>query len=204
MNTETKNHAGRAFRALAVCDDTDTCEFCGKTDLMRVIAFEALDNGEILYAGTTCAQTVKLLVLDEDTEEIAPRTAKQIVSLVERRARELKLAELLELAGWQVAWLLDGWRESEHAGALVELELGSFASRDCSNAVYALGRFLIPGSGNRSRFSINLITGYMHRLGKIQRGKSLASREKNAAALAEYLENFRLTAARIIAAGPVL
>lgn len=195
--------AGRRFRALALCDDTDTCEFCGKTDLMRVVAFEDVDTGEILYAGTTCAQTVQLLVVDDETKEAAPRTAKQIVSFVERKNREAALAEKLELAGWQVAWLLDGWRESEYTGALVELEIGSFCSRGSVEAGYALGRVLIPGNGNRSRFSLNLLCGWLHRTEKIKAGRSLASREKNAAALLEYIENYRQTCARLIAGSPV-
>lgn len=203
MNAVMKHHWGRRFRPLALCDDTDTCEFCGKTDLMRVVAFEDVDTGEILYAGTTCAQTVELLVVDDETKEAAPRTAKQIVSFVDRKVRETALAAKLELAGWQVVELLDGWRESEHAGAMVELEIGSFCSRDSVQAGYDLGRVMIPGSGNRSRFSLNLLCGFMHRVTKIARGKSLASREKGAAGLLAYIENYRATCARLIAGAPV-
>lgn len=43
------------YRVLAVNDDRDFCECCGKTGLKRVVFIEAIESGEIKHFGTTCA-----------------------------------------------------------------------------------------------------------------------------------------------------
>lgn len=47
------------YRVHGITDDTDTCEFCGKIELRRVVMLAVLDDGEetgeLIYAGTTCA-----------------------------------------------------------------------------------------------------------------------------------------------------
>lgn len=43
------------YNVLAVNDDKDFCECCGKQGLQRVVWIEDLDTGEIKHFGTTCA-----------------------------------------------------------------------------------------------------------------------------------------------------
>ena len=50
MITTTKK-----FRILAIVDDVNACECCGKSDLLRTVAIENSETGEIKYFGTTCA-----------------------------------------------------------------------------------------------------------------------------------------------------
>ena len=45
----------RQFRIKAIVDDVNSCECCGKTGLVRTVAIENLETGEIKYFGTTCA-----------------------------------------------------------------------------------------------------------------------------------------------------
>ena len=104
---ETKEIAARRFKVLALCDDESTCFFCGREDLQRVVAFEDLDNGETVFAGTTCAQTVKLIVLDEETGEERPMKAREILTRAERANREAKLAAELEAFTWRCVELHD-------------------------------------------------------------------------------------------------
>lgn len=192
---ETKN-LGRTYRALAICDDTDTCEFCGKTDLMRVVAFEAIDTGEILYAGTTCAETVKLLVYDEEVADAAPRTAAQIISMIERKTREIELAKQVDLAGWLVVVMLDAWRTSEWAGALCDAGMTSWCSSKSYTLVASLPTFTVPATGNRYRFSINLLCGFWDRIARIRSTNSLAARERKVAELLAYIESFHQVTTR--------
>lgn len=202
---EATNTGARAYRVLAICDDESTCGFCGRVDLQRVVAFEQIETGEILYAGTTCAQTVKLIVLDEETGELAPRKAREILKLAERKARESKLAAALELAGWQVVVMLEGYRTSEYAGELISENMTAWCGRGGYTLAAKIGGVIIPRSGNRNRFAINLVCGYLGRLARIEGMSQLARREELAEQLLAWIESFRLSvAARIAAGGPVL
>jgi hypothetical protein len=43
------------FKVLAVNDDSDCCECCGKTGLKRVVWIENTETGEIRHFGVVCA-----------------------------------------------------------------------------------------------------------------------------------------------------
>jgi hypothetical protein len=53
MSNETP--AARRFRILAIVDDVNACECCGRSELLRTVAIENTETGEIKYFGTTCA-----------------------------------------------------------------------------------------------------------------------------------------------------
>lgn len=78
------------FKILAVVDDVNCCECCGKTDLLRTVAIENLTTGEIKYFGTTCAlQPVKGFGIEK--KEIA----KEIRLLEEKQQAAKREAEYL-------------------------------------------------------------------------------------------------------------
>lgn len=55
------------FKVLAVSDDRDFCECCGKTGLKRVVWIENTETGDIKHFGTTCAASpVKGFGLDKE------------------------------------------------------------------------------------------------------------------------------------------
>lgn len=43
-----------SYKTLAIVDDVDTCDCCGKSGLKLTIAMER-DDGEVLYFGSVCA-----------------------------------------------------------------------------------------------------------------------------------------------------
>lgn len=45
------------FKILAVNDEQNFCECCGRKNLKRVVWIENLDTGEIKHFGTTCAMS---------------------------------------------------------------------------------------------------------------------------------------------------
>lgn len=47
--------AARRFKILAIVDDVNSCECCGKTGLLRTVAIEDSETGDVKYFGTTCA-----------------------------------------------------------------------------------------------------------------------------------------------------
>lgn len=49
------NTTTRRFRILAIVDDVNSCECCGKSGLQRTVAIENCETGEIKYFGTSCA-----------------------------------------------------------------------------------------------------------------------------------------------------
>lgn len=181
MDTSADTMRVKAYRALAVCDDESTCGFCGKTDLQRVIAFEEIETGEVIYAGTTCAETVKLLIVDESEEsgEAKPRKARQIVSMLERKARETALAASLELAGWTVAALVIAW----NGDAL-----------PCSRGERLPCGLEVPvpqGSSVRQNAIARLIYAWVRKLAKIEARASLARKEELALELHSWIEAHR-------------
>lgn len=78
------------FKIIAVVDDVNSCECCGKTDLQRTVAIEDLTSGEIKYFGTSCAlQPVKGFGIEK--KEIA----KEIKLLEEKQRTAKREAEYL-------------------------------------------------------------------------------------------------------------
>jgi hypothetical protein len=45
------------WQAIAIVDDVDTCNCCGKTGLKRTVVMRAEQGGEEFYFGTSCAAT---------------------------------------------------------------------------------------------------------------------------------------------------
>lgn len=43
------------MRPIAITDERDTCDCCGKTGLKRVVVLDPCDGNEFLFYGTTCA-----------------------------------------------------------------------------------------------------------------------------------------------------
>lgn len=193
-------NTARAYKVLAVCDDEPTCGFCGRTDLQRVVAFEEVETGAILYAGTTCAQTVRLLVVDE-TGEAKPRTARQILTLAERKARESAIEAALEAAAWSVAWIVDGWRQADGVAGLEELTGwggGGYELREIAGDRNGCLAVELPRV--RTNQARNLILGWARRVYAIRKGKSLANRERLAGELEGWIEARRLSGAATRAA----
>ena len=52
MSTATTS---RQFKILGICDNMNSCDCCGKTDLQKTVAIENCETGSIGYFGTSCA-----------------------------------------------------------------------------------------------------------------------------------------------------
>lgn len=188
----------KAYKVLGLCDDVSTCEFCGKTELQRVVAFSEVETGEVLYAGTTCAETVKLIVLDETTGEAVERTANQIMTIARRKAREQELSESLERAAWAVAELVMSWRDS--LGTSTDEDLTSWASGGYELRILhgdRNGQVLLPmpASFEGRAAARGLVLNWALRVYRIQELKSVGVALQHASRLHEWIEAYRLNVA---------
>ena len=62
------------FEVVAVSDDNDTCECCGKTGLKRVVYIRNNETGEVKHFGTTCAASpVKGFGVDKEIKQAINR-----------------------------------------------------------------------------------------------------------------------------------
>ncbi len=104
----------RVYRPIALTSDESTCEFCGKTDLQKVVVFEELETGALLHTGTTCAETVQLLVVDE-SGEAKPRKAREILTMAQRAVRTAAIDAALNVYAWRVAEFVIHMRGEENS-----------------------------------------------------------------------------------------
>jgi hypothetical protein len=182
MNTTPPTVADRRYRVLALCDDTSTCEFCGRTDLQRVVAFEDTETGSVLYAGTTCAQTVRLIVVDEETGEAVPRTARELLTRAQRATREATLAAKVEALEWRIVELIIA------ANAAYEATGPAYPAR-ISYWGYGDAAVLLPQLGCCNWIVHRLFSRYLQLVGL--KG-SLAKRERHVADHAAAVESLRV------------
>lgn len=192
----------KAYRVLGLCDDVSTCEFCGKEDLQRVVAFREVTTDEVLYAGTTCAERVKLIVLDEKTGEAVERTAGQILALAKRAEREAALSASLELAGWKVVALLSAWRESQGEGMDQDMTIwssGGYELRITHGDKNGQVLVRLPATLEGAACTRALVCGWGLRTYKISGLKSLKAQEQHTAKLHEWIEAMQMNAATRLA-----
>lgn len=188
--------AARRFKVLALCDDVDTCEFCGRTDLQRVVAFEDVESGEVLYAGTSCAETVKLLVLDDEEArgEARPMKAREILTRAARATREAAAATALEGLTWRIVELVIAANETYAAGspAYPARLSNPFGRSDFGYGV------LVPQLGPCHGFVWELFRSYIK--ARDLKG-SLAKRERHTAEIGAEVEARRVRWAVALSAG---
>jgi len=51
----TATQTDRQFKILGICDNVNSCDCCGKTELQKTVAIENGETGAIGYFGTSCA-----------------------------------------------------------------------------------------------------------------------------------------------------
>ncbi len=51
----TNTATARQFNILGICDNVNSCDCCGKTQLQKTVAIENCETGAIGYFGTSCA-----------------------------------------------------------------------------------------------------------------------------------------------------
>lgn len=96
------------YRTLAIVDDVNTCDCCGKTNLKLTVAMER-DDGEIVHFGSVCATRHSgrgLRVIKSEAREIAEQ--KREFATNEYRASAEYIAYQARLA--------QGHREKVRAG----------------------------------------------------------------------------------------
>lgn len=90
------------YKILAINDEQDFCQCCGKTNLKRVVWMENLDTGSIAHYGTTCAAHHSKLSSKEIKEGVAKNKRQAIIEYyasAERKALDeaIKRANDLKL-----------------------------------------------------------------------------------------------------------
>lgn len=78
------------FKILAIVDDVNACDCCGKSNLQKTVAIENSETGEVKYFGTTCAlQPVKGFGIEKKEMAKAIDRYKAAQSQLWARARKI-------------------------------------------------------------------------------------------------------------------
>lgn len=80
----------KRFQIKAIVDDVNSCDCCGKTGLIRTVAIEDLESGEVKYFGTTCAmQPVKGFGIEKPEMAKAKRDFERAQAILWAKARAI-------------------------------------------------------------------------------------------------------------------
>lgn len=181
----------RRYRVLAITDDETTCGFCGKTDLQRTVAFEDVETGETLFAGTTCAATVRLIVLDEG--EARPRTAREILTLAQRATRERALSDALDSLTWATIGALTHLQGPDTDRASQPIQIDSYTSAESARGLKVPSvAWTAYNARARENMIIVLARDWARAVDAVRRPGTLAKREKDLARCSALLAE-RLT-----------
>lgn len=97
------------FNVLAVNDESDFCECCGRKGLKKVVWIEDLENGDIKHFGTTCAAApVKGFGVDAEIKQA-------IVAFQEKTKAAWALAYHMyrKAGGKYIGNVNDGWKAND-------------------------------------------------------------------------------------------
>lgn len=108
----TTNETNKRFKVLAVNDDRDFCECCGKNNLKRVVWIEDTETNVIQHFGTVCAANPKKAFgLDAEIKKAVTNWKNEL------QARYAKASRLYRAKGGK--WVSNGIPLHLEGGALV-------------------------------------------------------------------------------------
>ena len=76
------------FEAVAITDERDSCDCCGRVGLKRVVVLDDSEAGDFVYYGTTCAARA----LRINTARPAGQIEKSVVARVEAASKDRRRA----------------------------------------------------------------------------------------------------------------